>query len=117
MHVPHPPSPANRRPVAAQELAGQGAAVEAAAKLDEALAGDKGGSSAIKSALAKAEAALAAAPGGTAAACGFQLGVELLAPRIQVGRAALCAQHAALISSSVHNMTLSLSSGFTKAAV
>lgn len=73
--------------------------MEAAAKLDEALAGDKGGSSAIKSALAKAEAALAAAPGGTAAACGFQLGVELLAPRIQVGHAAQRCALSMLLSS------------------
>jgi hypothetical protein len=39
--------------------------------------------SCAQAALAKAEAALAGAPGGAGSACAFQLGVELLTPRIQ----------------------------------
>ena len=38
-----------------------------------------------QAALAKAEAALAGASGGAGCACAFQLGAELLTPRIQVG--------------------------------
>lgn len=60
----------------------QGAAVEAAARLDEALLQPRCSSAALKSALAKAEAAaVAAAPG----ACQFAVGAEMLQPRIQVG--------------------------------
>jgi hypothetical protein len=57
--------------------------VEAAARLDEALAQPRCSSSALRTALGKAEAAAAAAAPG---ACQFAVGAELLLPRIQVGR-------------------------------
>lgn len=59
----------------------QGAAVDAAARLDEALAQPRCSSAALKTALTKAEAAAAAAAPG---ACQFAVGAELLLPRIQV---------------------------------
>lgn len=59
----------------------QGAAVEAAARLDEALAQPRCSSAALKTVLLKAEAAAAAAAPGT---CQFAVGAELLVPRIQV---------------------------------
>lgn len=59
----------------------QGAAVEAAARLDEALAQPRCSSAALKTALTKAEAAAAAAAPGQ---CQFAVGAELLLPRIQV---------------------------------
>lgn len=57
----------------------QGAAIEAAARLDEALSQPRSSSAALKSVLSKAEAAAAAAAPG---ACQFAPGAELLAPRI-----------------------------------
>ena len=55
--------------------------MEAAARLDEALAQPRCSSVALKTALSKAEAAAAAAAPG---ACQFAVGAELLHPRIQV---------------------------------
>lgn len=56
--------------------------MEAAARLDEALAQPRCSSAALKTALSKAEAAAAAAAPGS---CQFAVGAELLGPRIQVG--------------------------------
>lgn len=67
--LPRPPAPL------------QGAAVEVAARLDEALAQPRASSAALKSVLSKAEAAAAAA---ATSACQFAVGAELLQPRIQV---------------------------------
>ncbi|PSC75029.1 hypothetical protein C2E20_1867 [Micractinium conductrix] len=75
-----------------KELQAQGAAVEAAARLDEALSQPRCTSSALKTALAKAEAAAAAAAPG---ACLFVMGAELLQPRISAAKQKLEVERAA----------------------